>query len=174
MPLLVHRIPCLAIIVVRTIKGLSYGESTFHLEKEELHGFYLTGSLSCYREHISFRQKGDLLVVTKSMKDVMCLYSLGITAIAPNSENLFLTESQFEKLSKRFKKIVVFYDNDLPGIHNMNQIRKKFNIDCIFIPRSYGAKDISDFHAKYGREKTLNLIERAWKNTEEVKPKKKT
>ena len=107
--------------------------------------------------------EGDLLVVTKSMKDVMCLYSLGITAIAPNSENLFLTESQFEKLSKRFKKIVVFYDNDLPGIHNMNQIRKKFNIDCIFIPRSYGAKDISDFHAKYGREKTLNLIEEAWR-----------
>ena len=107
--------------------------------------------------------EGDLLVVTKSMKDVMCLYSLGLTAIAPNSENLFLTESQFEKLSKRFKKIVVFYDNDLPGIHNMNQIRKKFNIDCIFIPRSYGAKDISDFHAKYGREKTLNLIERAWR-----------
>ena len=26
-----------------------------------------------------------------------------------------------------------------------------------------GAKDISDFHAKYGREKTLNLIERAWR-----------
>ena len=77
--------------------------------------------------------------------------------------HLFLTESQFEKLSKRFKKIVVFYDNDLPGIHNMNQIRKKFNIDCIFIPRSYGAKDISDFHAKYGREKTLNLIEEAWR-----------
>ena len=45
----------------------------------------------------------------------------------------------------------------------MNQIRKKFNIDCIFIPRSYGAKDISDFHAKYGREKTLNLIEEAWR-----------
>ena len=43
--------------------------------------------------------EGELLVVTKSMKDVMCLYSLGITAIAPNSENLFLTESQFEKLS---------------------------------------------------------------------------
>ena len=107
--------------------------------------------------------EGDLLVITKSMKDVMCLYSLGITAIAPNSENLFITESQFEKLSKRFKKIVVFYDNDLAGIHNMNRIRKQFGVECLWIPRSYGAKDISDFHAKYGRDATLNLINEAWK-----------
>lgn len=107
--------------------------------------------------------EGDVLVVTKSMKDVMCLKSLGITAIAPNSENLFMSESQFEKLKKRFKTIVVFYDNDLPGLHNMNRIRKEFDVKCFWIPRTYGAKDISDFHAKYGRDKTLNLIEEAWK-----------
>ena len=107
--------------------------------------------------------EGDVLVITKSMKDVMCLYSLGITAIAPNSENLFVTESQFEKLKKRFKKIVVFYDNDLAGIHNMNKIRKSFDVECLWIPREYEAKDISDFHAKYGRDATLNLINEAWK-----------
>lgn len=101
---------------------------------------------------------GDVLVITKSMKDVMCLYSLGITAIAPNSENLFLTESQFEKLSKRFKRIIVFYDNDLAGIHNMNKIRKAFPVEYTFIPRSYNAKDISDFYRKYGKDETLKLI----------------
>lgn len=101
---------------------------------------------------------GDLLVITKSMKDVMCLYSLGIPAIAPISENLFVTESQFEKLSERFKHIVVFYDNDLPGIHNMNKIRKKFKVECIWIPRKYKAKDISDFYKMYGRERTIELI----------------
>lgn len=106
-------------------------------------------------------KEGDLLVVTKSMKDVMCLYSLGITAIAPNSENLFLSESQFDKLKERFKTIVIFYDNDLPGISNMNKIRKKFDIKCLWIPRKYGAKDISDFYSIYGREKTLQLINEA-------------
>lgn len=104
-------------------------------------------------------KEGDLLVITKSMKDVMCLYSLGITAIAPISENLFLTESQFSKLKNRFKRIIVFYDNDLPGIHNMNKIRKSFDVECVWIPRSYGAKDISDFHKMYGGEKTKELIQ---------------
>ena len=106
-------------------------------------------------------KEGDLLVITKSLKDVACLYSLGITAIAPNSENLFVTEKQFEILKSRFKRVVIFYDNDLPGIQNMNKFRHKFKIDCFWIPRKYGVKDISDFYKKYGREKTLELIKYA-------------
>lgn len=102
-------------------------------------------------------KSGDLLVITKSLKDCMTLYSLGITAIAPNSENLFLTESQFNKLKTRFKHIVLFYDNDKAGIHNMNKFKKE--VDCVWIPRKYDVKDISDFYAKYGREETIKLIE---------------
>lgn len=107
------------------------------------------------------QKTGDILVVTKSMKDVMCLYSLGIPAVAPNSETLFLSEAQLEKLKTRFKHIVVFYDNDLAGLSNMKKIRKKFNVLCFWIPRKYGAKDISDFYVKYGRETTLQLINEA-------------
>ena len=106
-------------------------------------------------------KEGDLLVITKSLKDCMTLYALGITAIAPCSETLFVTESQFNKLQKRFKQIVVFYDHDYAGLSNMNKIRKQFPVKCLWIPRKYGAKDISDFYAKYGREKTLELINEA-------------
>ncbi len=106
-------------------------------------------------------ESGDLLVITKSLKDCMTLYSLGINAIAPCSENLFISESQFEKLKKRFKHIVVIYDNDQTGIHNMQKIRKQFPVKCFWIPRIYKAKDISDFYKKYGREKTLDLINEA-------------
>lgn len=105
-------------------------------------------------------KEGDFLVITKSMKDVMTLYSLGITAIAPNSENLFLTNSQYSKLVTRFKRIIILYDNDLAGISNMNKIRKKFKVDCVWIPRKYKAKDISDFYKLYGRESTLKLIKK--------------
>lgn len=104
---------------------------------------------------------GDLLVVTKSMKDVMTLYSLGITAIAPNSENLFLSETQFNKLKERFPTIVAFYDNDLAGLLNMKKIRDNFKIPCFWIPRKYEAKDISDFYKKYGKDETLQLINEA-------------
>lgn len=104
-------------------------------------------------------KKGKLLVITKSMKDCLSMYSCGITACAPCSENLFVADKVLEDLKKRFKYIVVFYDNDLPGISNMIKIKEKHpELNFFFIPRSYEAKDFSDFYAKYGRKKTLEII----------------
>ena len=89
----------------------------------------------------------------------MCLYSCGITAIAPNSENLEIKDNILKELQSRFKYIVYFYDNDLPGISNMNRIKKKFpNLIYYWIPRAFGVKDFSDFYKKYGRTFTLNFI----------------
>lgn len=104
-------------------------------------------------------KKGKLLVITKSMKDSMCLYSCGITACAPNSENLFIPEKVLEDLKNRFKNIVVLYDNDRPGLYNMAKIRKEHpELTYVFIPKKYGSKDISDFYKDHGRKETLNLI----------------
>lgn len=105
---------------------------------------------------------GDYLVITKSLKDCMCLYEFGIPAIAPNSENLFITDKQYQKLKQKYRKIFLFYDNDLPGITNANKIRKQYpDLKVIFIPRKYDAKDISDFRKKYGKKKTKQLINSA-------------
>ena len=104
-------------------------------------------------------KKGKLLVITKSMKDSMCLYSCGITACAPNSENLFIPDKVLEDLKNRFKNIVVLYDNDRPGLYNMAKIRKEHpELTYVFIPKKYGSKDISDFYRDHGRKETLNLI----------------
>ena len=104
-------------------------------------------------------KKGNLWVITKSMKDVMCLKALGVNAIAPNSENLFVTESMLNTLKSRFKYIVVLYDNDLAGIHNMRKIKKSHpELLYFWIPRHYEAKDISDFRKKYGEKETYNFI----------------
>ena len=104
-------------------------------------------------------KKGNLLIITKSMKDCMTFYEFGIPAIAPCSENLFIPESVMDKLKQRFKHIVVLYDTDIAGITNMRKIRKSHpELIYTFIPRKYNAKDISDFYKYYGKQKTLNLI----------------
>lgn len=104
-------------------------------------------------------KEGPLLVITKSMKDVMVMNGLGIPAIAPNSENLFLTKEALEKLKQRFKYIVVFYDNDIPGIRNMRKIKKEFpELNYFYIPRKYNAKDTAEFYKLYGRNKTVLFI----------------
>lgn len=106
------------------------------------------------------KKGGDVAIITKSLKDCMLLYELGIPAIAPNSENLFLSDEQLNKLKSKFSRILVCYDNDLPGIAGMRRIAKQHpELKYLFIPRKYGAKDISDFYKKYGKEKTVSLIE---------------
>lgn len=102
---------------------------------------------------------GNLLVITKSLKDCMALYEMGISAIAPCSEVLFITDAQLERLKARFKTIVVVYDNDIPGIEGMRRIKKNHpELKYFFIPRKFGAKDISDFIKKYGVKKAKEYI----------------
>lgn len=104
-------------------------------------------------------ESGKLLVITKSMKDVMCLNGFKIPAIAPCSENLFIEDKLLNKLKERFKYIIVFYDNDRPGKFNLSKIRKQHpELKYFFIPNKYKAKDISDFYKKYGKLKTWNFI----------------
>lgn len=107
-------------------------------------------------------KSGEFLVITKSLKDVMLCYELGIPAIAPNSENLFITDSQWDNLIIRFKRIFLLYDTDIAGVENSRRIKKKFpKIQVLLIPRRYKAKDITDLYKKLGTEKILNLVDEA-------------
>lgn len=101
--------------------------------------------------------EGDLLIITKSLKDVMTLYSLGITAIAPPSESSFLPLGYYNKQKERFKKIVLFFDNDQTGIKKAKKFSEEYNLPYIYIPEGE-EKDISDYRKIHGEEKTKELI----------------
>lgn len=104
-------------------------------------------------------KKSKLLVITKSLKDCMVLYNLGIAAIAPQSETQFIEDNVLEVLKKRFKHIVLLFDNDQTGLEFTNKIKRKYKwITPMIIPLKYKAKDISDFYKAYGRDRTIELI----------------
>ena len=108
------------------------------------------------------KEGGKYLVITKSLKDVMVFYELGITAIAPCSEHMFMTDNQYNKICSKFEHIICCYDNDLAGVNGLNKIHKAHpELKVCFIPRKYNAKDISDFYKLYGKDKTLKLINSA-------------
>lgn len=87
---------------------------------------------------------GDLLVITKSMKDLMAMYEFGISAVSPNSETLFIDDKKLEEFKQRFKHILVIYDNDRPGLHNMWLIRKQHpELNYFYLP-FYLSKDFTD------------------------------
>ena len=106
---------------------------------------------------------GDSLIITKSLKDVMCLDSLQINSCAPISETILISNNKFKKFVNNFDEVLCFYDNDLAGVKGAQKYKKEYNIRCIFIKRKY-AKDISDLWKKSNClqkleiEKDLNLI----------------
>lgn len=100
---------------------------------------------------------GDLLVITKALKDVICLYKCNIPAIAPSAESVILTESRYKKLSNRFKTIVSNFDYDYTGIKSMNKMKRLYNIRPYYF-KDYGVKDIAEFVEMYDLDSLKKLI----------------
>ena len=110
--------------------------------------------------HMLPKDGGDFVVVTKSMKDCMLFHEYNIPAIAPCSENLFLTDVQYKKLQSKFKRIYLLYDRDIPGVTAAIKIKKEHpDIQVLLMPK--GHKDLTDFRKACGKKKTIELVKKA-------------
>ena len=89
-------------------------------------------------------QKGDILFITKSMKDVMCLHEMGYPAVSPSSESTFLPKDVLEQLKTRFKRIIILFDRDVAGVKRSRKLSRETGLEAIFINKKFKAKDVSD------------------------------
>lgn len=87
---------------------------------------------------------GNLLIITKSLKDVMCLYEMGFYAISPSSETTFLPEEIIWSLRKKWKHIIILFDRDATGMKKSREYSKRYKFDALFVNKRFKAKDISD------------------------------
>ena len=87
---------------------------------------------------------GNILIITKSMKDVMCLYEMGISAISPSSESTFIPDKVLEQLKKRFKRIIILFDRDEAGVRYLRKMSLKTGLEGLLVHKKFKAKDISD------------------------------
>ena len=105
---------------------------------------------------------GELLVITKSLKDIMVLSLFGIPSIAPHGENTLLPRNVVDEAKKRFKRLIMLYDYDDGGLAGVKKMQEEYDIPYTFIPKHYldiyGVKDISDHIKEFGRESTEKLI----------------
>lgn len=63
-----------------------------------------------------------------------------------------------KSLKKRFKTIIIFYDNDEAGLKGAKLNCKEHNLDSVIIPVESKVKDISDYIKEYGILETKKLI----------------
>jgi len=113
---------------------------------------------------IQIPEEGEVLIITKSMKDVMVLDSFGIPSIAMQNETTLPYKRIIDELRSRFRLIYTLYDFDRTGIRMGNTIKKLYGIKPLFLfngrfgSTDYGAKDISDYVKEFGKNQTLSLI----------------
>ncbi|HAH22540.1 MAG TPA: hypothetical protein DCL77_02030 [Prolixibacteraceae bacterium] len=107
---------------------------------------------------------GNLLVITKSMKDVMLLREFKIYSISCNSESTPIPEDIIQSLKQRFSMVVSLYDFDYTGICGANFMKKHYGIPYVFFTNgrfgttNYYQKDLTDFYKMFGRLELHDLI----------------
>lgn len=111
-----------------------------------------------YQCSMDKENKGELLVLTKSLKDVMLLREYGIDAVAIHGENHRFNKDFMRHIKERYHRIVSLYDRDASGMKGARYLWKEFGIGWVFIPKGSG-KDITDFYKLKGREKVDEFVQ---------------
>lgn len=156
------------------VDGIQQG---LYSEKEPMYAYKIFSKFKIYRPLSSKKDKwrtncsnfdiqgweqlplsGETLIITKSLKDVMALKAIGYNAIAPHSECDTIPKTVIDTLRLRFQRILVFYDNDEPGIAGAKKVAEKHNLRYFNIPPG-DSKDISDYIKDNSVEAAQTLLD---------------
>lgn len=94
----------------------------------------------------------------------MVLYELGYPAIAFSSEAIptkgetgKFVKDYINRLKEKFEHIILFLDNDEPGIKLSQKASRAFSLPYVTTPEKE-PKDISDYLLKHGKRKTHRTV----------------
>lgn len=154
---------------------LCYAHTDFENGRMKLHRPYQKGKnrflTTCNQNDIyginSLPEFGDLLVISKSYKDYRVLKNQGLNVIAFQNEGMIPTNDVLLPILKRFKHVVVFFDNDTTGIEAGEKVSN--HINSYFPGKSryihldielleFNITDPSDLIYKKGREVLLHFL----------------
>ncbi len=111
----------------------------------------------CLQGYDQLPESGDILFITKSLKDVMVFYEMGYAAVGLQAETNKLSKKSWDELSRRFKKVILVLDRDDQGYTSTGDFLLTYDVEFFFIDKT---KDISDYSKDYGLEKAKKLIKK--------------
>lgn len=116
----------------------------------------------------SLDEYGETLVITKSYKDWRVLKNTGLLNVVwTQNEGMFPSNNTLIKLCRRFKDIVVFFDNDMTGMEAAIRLTELINVFLpgkaryIFLPEKFfnqGMLDPADARKIVGQETLKNFL----------------
>lgn len=105
---------------------------------------------------------GDQLIISKSYKDCRVLRNQGLNVVWFQNEGMIPAPTLLVSLCKRFKSIIVWFDNDKAGIKSaklvVSHINSLFPGKAKAIHLEGEQKDPSDYLAKKGKKELLKFL----------------
>jgi hypothetical protein len=102
----------------------------------------------------------DRIIIASSTKDALCLScNLHIPAIAPQGEGYNLSDTAVKELKRRYKKVLICYDVDAPGIEDAKKLSQKTGFPYI-VPDLKGEKDYSDYYKSLENKEEFRELEK--------------
>lgn len=126
--------------------------------------WFSSASKECIQGYDQLPEKGEIVILTSSLKDVMSLYELNYPSVALQSEMEVPSQDLIDDLKSRFTYILLLYDNDYdkgdknPGQTMAVKICDKYNLINICIPDLYESKDVSDLIKNHDKDIANNII----------------
>ena len=108
-----------------------------------------------HQGYMQLPQNGNLLVITKSLKDVMSIHdTVNISSVGLQSESVMMKQSVMDEYKYRFKKVICLFDNDKAGRKLSEDFTKQYNVPHFFMEESKGVTDFSDSVKHVGVKET--------------------
>jgi len=109
---------------------------------------------------------GNILLITKSRKDVMSISeNTEYNAIGVQAETILIKDSVMDEYKSRFNQVITLFDNDEAGEILEKKYKEKYNTKSIFIPKATNQKDFSDYIKYYGKINAQKLLGNLINNT---------
>lgn len=80
---------------------------------------------------------GDVLIITKGMKELCILDELGYNVVALQGESMVISETLANTLLKRFERVYTLLDNDKAGLAGMARNQDLYGFKPIVLPDIY-------------------------------------
>ncbi len=117
--------------------------------------------------HDQLKFEKDWLVILAGLKDIMAFKTLKfpIECIAPDSENVMLTEKQMNYYLKRYKLVTVLFDNDTAGKKSALKYKEKYGLHFTSLNIE---KDVADCVKQHGIKNTRLFLKPELLDTKKV------
>jgi hypothetical protein len=114
---------------------------------------------SVHQGYTQLPKRGWLLIITKSLKDVMSINDcLGVAAVGLQSESVMMKASVMDEYKSRFNRVICLFDNDHAGKKLSETFTETYQVPHFFVPELPNVTDFSDLVKVLGKEDAVQIV----------------